>query len=241
LSLEHYFDAIYYALNALLLASLVVAVVLGVVRARRSDAPADRSIGIGVRLIAGGTIVALVGGLLADALLRDSPLFQQARFALYYVGFGMLLLGTVHLLRSRASARWLPRSLLVISVVALLVGATFLAVPSTFVMNQFHEQVQLVVYWLPMLVASGPSAIALALSSVGDHGIGPRQFRLVAAFEVLLFLGLLREAEILPDLGDPLLNLCVSFVPFVFGGVLLVVASALGIRRNEATPGGLVP
>lgn len=236
MQLEHYFDVIYYGLNALLLGSLVAVVILGAYRARSSAAPTGRALGLGFCLTAAGTIVALVGGLLTDALLRDSPLFQQARFGLYYVGFTILVIGTLTLLRGLPSTRWMSRSLVLISIVALIIGVTFLAVPSTFVMNQFREQVQLVVYWVPMLVASGVGSVTLGLSTRADSGSTPRQLRLVAAFELLLFLGLLREAEIVPDLGDPLLNLYVSFVPFVLGGLLLVLASALGLRRNKSRP-----
>ncbi|HEY4152782.1 MAG TPA: hypothetical protein VGM38_05625, partial [Pseudolysinimonas sp.] len=174
-----------------------------------------------------GTVVALGGGLLADAALKSSPLFQQVRFGLYYLGFAAIVWGTVIVIRGCvqvALRRWIVRVLVVAFIVSLIVGGVFVFVPSTFVLNQYREQIQLAVYWVPLLVAAGGGSIALFVASADTSTLLRSRLRLIGLFEGLLFVGLLRESQILPDLGDPLLNLLVSFVPFVVGAVLLAIA-----------------
>jgi len=105
-----------------------------------------------------------------------------------------------------------------------MIGAAFVCIPATFVLNQYREQVQLGVYWVPLLVASAGGSVALFGSAALETTVLKSRLRLVAAFEGLLFIGLLRESLILPDLGDPLLNLLVSFVPFVIGAILLAIS-----------------
>jgi len=235
MNIERYFDVIYNALSIAFLLALAVATVRGLVLGRLRNPDFDRWHGRGSALAAFGTGLALAGGLIADNFLQASELFQQVRFGIYFVGFVLVVLGTMFVIRAAVGSRTgalrrLSVVLLVLFVISLAISIPFLCIPSTFVLNRNHEQVQLAVYWLPLLVPSAVGAIVLFVAGAGS---APRaRVILVGLFETLLFLGLLRESEILPDLGDPLVNLSVSFIPFVLGGI--AVAIGAGIRRPIA-------
>lgn len=232
--LDRYFDTIYLGLNIAMLVGLALAVAFGIIWQRRAKPP--QGLGLAVVLLVAGTVVALAGGLIADAALKSSPWFQQVRFGAYYLGFAAIVIGTIGLMRSTGDplrARRLSRALAIAFLAAVVVGGIFVTVPATFVLNQYHEQIQLAVYWVPMLVASaGGAAVLLAVAPTVAARV---RFRVVwvAAFEALLFIGLLREAEIVPDLGDPLINLLVAFVPFVVGAACLAVATSPSHGRSE--------
>jgi hypothetical protein len=233
-NLERYFDVIYNAISIAFLVALAIAVLRGRLLGRWKFDELDRLHGRGSALAAFGTALALAGGLVADGFLQDSAWFQQVRFGIYFVGFALAVIGVSWILRSAVAERTdfrrlLPRILIGLFVVSLVVSIPFLTIPSTFELNRYHEQVQLVVYWTPLLVASGVGAVTLFVAAVGS----PTSARViwVGLFEALLFLGLLREAEILPDLGDPLVNLSVSFVPFFVGGVAVAVGAGMHKRR----------
>jgi hypothetical protein len=237
-NLERYFDVIYNAISIAFLVALAIAVLRGCLLGRRRFDALDRLHGRGSALAAFGTALALAGGLVADGFLQDSAWFQQVRFGIYFVGFALAVLGVSWVLRSAVAdrtgfRRFLPRILIWLFVVSLVVSIPFLTIPSTFELNRYHEQVQLVVYWTPLLVASGVGAVTIFVAAVGSPT--PARAIWVGIFEGLLFLGLLREAEILPDLGDPLVNLSVSFVPFFIGGIAVAIGSGMR-RKTEAGP-----
>lgn len=235
MNIERYFDVIYNAISVAFLIALAIAVLRGLLLTRREFTAVDRLHGRGVALAAFGTGLALAGGLIADGFLQDSAWFQQVRFGIYFVGFALAVVGTIAVLRAavgeRSSfGRVLPGALAGLFVASLLVSVPLLTIPSTFVLNHDREQVQLAVYWLPLLVATGLGAAFVLITSTRSTA----RARVIwfAVFEALLFLGLLREAEIVPDLGDPLVNLGVSFVPFLLGGIAAAIAA--GMRAREA-------
>jgi hypothetical protein len=232
--IDHYFDAIYLGLNIGLLAGLALAVVFGAITWRTRTVL--RTLGAGVALIAIGTAVALAGGLIADAALRSSPWFQQVRFGTYYLGFTAVVAGTILAMRGTTDSprvRRIGHALAIVFLTAVGIGVAFVTIPSTFVLNQYREQIQLAVYWLPVLVATAGGCAALIATFLKAPAGTKARLVLVAVFEGLLFVGLLREAEILPDLGDPLTNLLVAFIPFVVGGGCLAFASAPNRARSR--------
>jgi hypothetical protein len=237
-NLERYFDVIYNAISMAFLVALAIAVLRGCLLGRRKFDELDRRHGRGSALAAFGTALALAGGLVADGFLQDSAWFQQVRFGIYFVGFALAVVGISSVLRAAIARRtdfrrFLPGILIWLFVGSLVVSIPFLTIPSTFELNRYHQQVQLVVYWTPLLVASGLGAVMLFVAAVGSPV--PARTIWVGVFEALLLLGLLREAAILPDLGDPLVNLSVSFVPFFIGGVAIAIGA--GMRRSDQRPG----
>ena len=234
MQIARYFDAIYNGLSIALLLALAIAVIRGLLLAR-SDSPSDRSHGRGAALVAFGTALALSGGLVADGFLKSSPWFQQVRFGFYFLGFALLVVGTMMVIRGATlgrGPRWraLPFALLGLFVASLAVSVPLVTIPSTFVLNKFQEQVQLPIYWLPMLVSTAAGAVVLFVVAASAARRSRARAICVGVFEGLIFLGLLRESELLPDLGDPLVNLLVSFVPFVVGGIVLAVGAGISSR-----------
>jgi hypothetical protein len=226
--IDRYFDVIYPALNVLFIVGLGAAVIVGVVQSRRATLPAEKVLGRGAALAAVGTAVTLAGGLFADALLKSSYWFQQVRFGVYFVGFALVIIGLNSIIRAAIETREgnvgrLPRFLAAVFVLCCAIAIVFLAVPSTFVLNQYREQIQLPIYWLPLLVGSLAESIALFAVARGAGGLS-RRVSYAGVFAALLFFGLLREAGVIPDLGDPVVNLLISFIPFVVAAVFLDIA-----------------
>ncbi len=82
-----------------------------------------------------------------------------------------------------------------------------------------------------MLITTLVGSVLLFLVAFAIRKMGERQpFFWLAAYAALVFVGLLRESLILPDLGNPLTNLLVAFVPFLFGSICLDF-SAVSFRR----------
>ena len=185
--------------------------VRGIVAGRGANPGPDRLHGRGAALAACGTALALAGGLGADGFLKDSPAFQQVRFGIYFCGFDLVVLGTCWMLRAVSRERLSFRRVLPGALAGLFVAAVAVSIPF-------------------LLVASGVGAGFLAVAATRSSA--PGRVILVAVFEALLFIGLLREAQIVPDLGDPLVNLLASFVPFLIGGIAIAIAAGMRQPRN---------
>ena len=226
--IDRYFDLIYPTLNVLFVVGLAGAVILGVVQSRRATLPAERLLGRGGAISAVGTAITLAGGLFADALLKSSYWFQQVRFGIYFVGFALVIIGLNSIIRAAIGTREgniarMPRLLAALFVICCAIAIVFLALPSTFVLNQYREQIQLPIYWLPLLVGSLAGSIML-FAVARSAGELRRRATYAGVFAALLFFGLLREAGIIPDLGDPIVNLLISFIPFVVAAGFLDIA-----------------
>lgn len=227
--MERYFDAIYAILCVAMLLALADATFMGFRRRVRSSDRRFRQQTLGIASIAIGTALALLGGLVADAFLMDSPLFQQFRFGAYDVGFALIVAGLDRILRASpaadALANWSRAVVWLAFLGTLSVSVFFLANPRTFVMNQYGLQIQLTIYWLPLLTATLLGAVLLLLVASRVSERRAREHLMwIGAFAALLFVGLLRESLIMPGLGSPLANLLVAFVPFVAGSLCLCAA-----------------
>jgi hypothetical protein len=235
--MDRYFDVIYYALAGVILLAVGYSTLAGL-ELRRSSVPAFRGRALGIASAAVGIAVALLGGLFADAFLKGSLYFQQVRFAAYYVGFALITLGLNATARAAQETAPLPgylarpnlSSLIVWSLflVTLAVAVFYLVNPNTFILNKDGYQVQRVIYWVPLLTSTLAGATLLFMVAFGLKSRGKREYLVwIGTFSALVFFGLLRESEILPDLGDPLTNLLVAFVPFAVGSLCL----SLGARN----------
>ncbi len=231
-----YFDLIYYTLSILILLFLGLAVTLSVGVTHKTQTPASAKAALGIRVAAVGTVIALVGGLLADALLKNSTFFQQARFAGYYIGFALITWGLSRVGRQAQETQALPKLMAnrtmtgtipwALFLVTLAAALFYLLNPATFVRNPSGSQIQLVVYWIPMLTTSAVEAMVLIGLALAIKVSDWRAFLLWSgSFSALVFIGLLRESLILPDLGDPLSNLLAAFGPFAIGSLCLFLAA----------------
>jgi MFS family permease len=232
-----YYDVIYYGLAGGIFLALVYSVVTGNrIRVARSTTTIEERAS-GVVLLGLGTAIALLGGLLTDLLLKRSSLFQQARYALFYTGFAIITLGFTLIVKASdetpSRPNYLPDSGLLIRAIwtlfvgSLVVSTFYLISPATYVFNQYGVQVQLVVYSIPLLVSSLAGATILFLIAFAGGDSGARPFLLwIGAYAALVFAGLLRESLVLPELGNPLANLLIVFIPFFCGCSCL----SIGVR-----------
>ncbi len=234
--MDRYIDPIYYTLSILILLFLVLAITLSIRATRTIQTPALAKLAQGVRLAAVGTVIALLGGLLADALLKNNSIFQQARFGGYYVGFALITWRLSTVARQVQETQALPKLMASPKITGWVMWALFfgtLAIalfyllnPATFVRNPSGSQIQLVVYWVPMLTAAGVGAVVLVSLALAVKVSGWRTFLLWSGgFSAFVFIGLLRESQLLPDLGDPLANLLAAFGPFAIGSLCLFLAA----------------
>jgi MFS family permease len=239
--MDRYFDVIYYSLAIGILLALAYSSISALYLRRSSDHLTLRKRALGIIWIALGTAIALLGGLFADSFLKNSAYFQQVRFALYDAGFALIVLGFTTILVASQVAYAMPRYLSNTKQVrylvwflflgAMVVSTFFLLDPITFIRNQFGFQTQQSIYFLPLLIAVFAGSVLLYLFALGiQERAGRSPLLWLAAYAVLVFVGLLRESLILPDLGDPLIDLLVAFVPFLLGSICLSLA-AIRFRR----------
>jgi hypothetical protein len=239
--MDRYFDVIYYALSFGILLALGYSILVALNLRHKTRLLIFRQRAWGIILIALGTATALLGGLSADAFLKENAYFQQIRFALYDSGFALIMIGFTTIIAASQAAYPLPRYLSNLKQVrllawflflgALLVSAFYLIDPDTFVRNQSGFQTQRAIYFFPMLSVT---FVGFAILFPVAFAIQKRNERApliwLSAYAALVFVGLLRESLILPDLGNPLTNLLVAFVPFFIGSLSLGF-SAVSFRR----------
>lgn len=241
--MAHYQDQIYNALCVFIALALCycLAKSLSVMRSRPNETSRRQAQGIAPAAL--GTLIALTSGLIADALLKRSHLFQQVRFSGYYLGFALITAGMIAVVNAGQPATGLTggvsrsRSLRIVMWAAFLlplaIAAVYLLDRHTFITNVYDVQVQRKIYWAPMLATTISGAAALFLSAWQRRTM--RDFAIaawMAVFALLIFVGLLRESLIVPDLGDPLANLLAAFGPFALAGICLSLAAS--ILENES-------
>lgn len=237
--MERHFDLIYDMLCMLIGFVLAYATITGLKAFRTLPAGRTRRQASGIAEAAVGVAVALAGGLFADAMLKQSIYFQQVRFALYYLGFGLITLGTTKIVdayrTTGVQSSSFSRSTIPVWIVwacftgPLVLAVVYLVDSRTFILNSAEMQVQRTIYWIPMLGATGSAAVVLVSETLRrKNRCDTKVLCWTAAFAALIFFGLLCESLILPDFGDPLSNLLVAFVPFALGSFCL----DLGARRT---------
>lgn len=230
--MDRYFDTIYYTLAILIFLALSYSAMAGLRLRARVTKPLIKRRALGVASAAVGTVIALLGGLFADAFLKSSIYFQQARFISYYAGFTLITAGLVSTTAAVQVSYPLPKVLSQSKVLSLIIWFLFLGTlaisvfylvdPQTFIYNPSGHQVQRVIYWIPMLAVTFAGTVLLFLLAFEIKDSSQREYLFwMGAFAALLFVGLLRESLILPDLGDPLANLLIAFIPFTIGSLCL--------------------
>jgi hypothetical protein len=239
--MDRYFDVTYHALAVGILLALGYSIYSSLKLRHNSSLLIFRQRALGIIWIALGTAIALLGGLFADSFLKNSAYFQQVRFALYDAGFTLVTGGFMTVVAASQAAYALPKYLSnskqVRSLVwflflgALVVSAFNLVDPNTFILNQYGFQTQRAVYFYPMLITTlvGSALLFLVAFVIQERAARPPLFWL-GVYAALVFVGLLRESLIIPDLGNPLTNLLVAFVPFFMGSLCLSFAAARFLR-----------
>jgi hypothetical protein len=178
-----------------------------------------------VSLVALGALLTLVAGVgfleLERAVLIDSLLYQQAHFALFYVAFGLILSGVL------ATGRQWPIQWRILwwtgFAMTIAIAAVVLFDPTTYTFTQSGGRVNAVqqaVFYLPLVFVTAAGVLGLPTRAMRTR---PQSIWVALCCGAVL-VGLLREATIIPALGDPLLDLLAAFVPFTLGSVCLLIA-----------------
>jgi hypothetical protein len=234
--MNRYFDQIYFTLSFVILVALAYSTFAGLKLRKLESNLLLKRCALGISFIAIGTAITLLAGLLADLFLKRSTLFQQARFALFYIGFALNTLGLETVAEPTQARSQLPSYLKPTRVTSSLIWVLFLATlaisgfylvnPNTFIINQYGYQIQLQIYWLPMLTISVIGAIFLFLLAIMvKHNSERGHLLWIGAYFAMIFIGLLRESLILPSLGDPLSDMLVAYVPFTLGSICLGIGA----------------
>lgn len=158
-----YSDEIYNALCVSIALTLCHCLVksLCLIRARQDER--GRRLARGLPSAAAGTLIALASGLVADALLKRSDLFQRVRFGGYYLGFALITAGMIAVAnagqpeRPAGTRRWVGWFNVVLwaaFLAPLAIAAVYLLDPHTFITNVYGVQVQRTIYWAPMLATT---------------------------------------------------------------------------------------
>ena len=208
------FDFVYLVLAATM-ALLVLATVI----------TAPRRSGAGAVLVAAGFALILAAGVGLNELMRSGRIGDltslQLRFAVFYIGFALILAGSDRVL-ARGDSRALRWSAYV---VACVIGALFLFVPSLIASAPVGGTVrvsQQVVHYLPLFVGAAFLAV---------DAYRARNWWL-ESFILLIVAGIVRESGASPSFGDAL-DLLGAFVPFTLAAVCLAV---LGWSRTRPMP-----
>ena len=239
---------------------LATAIRAGRVRGALAD-PSGRTQATATMLTALGVGSALVIGVGLDALrVSTGDLFyQQVHFAAFYVGFA-LVLRAADLITSddrRADPalvtptmwRWVRFGLWAAYAVSVAIALAKLLAAGNGTPGHDQRVPQQVVYYLPVFCSLAIAAIApLALAArTPDRGWRRRVLVWFGAFAALSFVGMLREATIIPS-TEPLVDVVIAFGPFTAGTICLYMScravagshrKATVVRRDDLSLGGL--
>jgi len=237
------FDLIYYLFTIVTILTLGTAIFLGVLRNRSTKEKSLRNLRIAVVLVSSGAIIDFAWAVLLTALSRSGGwwdslsgglFYQQATYSVIYAGTALVLFGITRSLqtfwesagiktKTRASiALWITYLLaVVVSLVYLFNPGTYTITYSGIIAHVAEQRI----FWLPAFLAL---AIGTAIFSIGATKIANSSMRrgsiLTALFCVLLFLGSLRESNIIPSTGDPLSDLLLAFAPFAASAFCLMLS-----------------
>ncbi len=240
------FDATYRTLSGIMALILLATAGWALLRRRRSTDAATRAVALGVAVTALGVELALVVGVGLDAIRASTGdlFYQQAHFAVFYIAFGLILTAVDAVAGaargatlSRGPSRgWLAARLAAWGafVLSVTVAGAFLVQAGALPGATGGRVPQQAVFYLPVFVVLGLAA--LVLGGVALTGRGPLRAVCAwfAAFAALIFLGMLREATILPSSGEPLVDLLVAFGPFTAASMCLFLGGRSVPAAREA-------
>ncbi len=242
------FDATYRALNAIMALVLLATAGRALRLRRRSTDPSGRSVAMAVAVTALAVVLVLVVGVGLQAI-RDSTgdlFYQQVHYAAFYVGFGLVLAAVDTVVSAarqddviRGSGRaWSAARLAGWGVFALAVtiAGAFLVDAAALPGATGNHVPQQAVFFLPVFVVLGLAALVLGFVALTDRGPLRAACGWFAAFAALVFLGMLREATILPSSGEPLVDLLVAFGPFTAGSTCLLLGGRSIPMVRKASP-----
>jgi len=242
------FDPTLYALTALIgLVAILTAIICVRTRGMLSD-QGQRSRAIGTGMSALGYSIVLVAAISLLTLMRDGVvsgfIYLQAEFIVAYLASAMILYGvdkTVFPMKGSASrpsnARREIRARAAIWAaffVSVGIALAYLLNPSTYTVTStglVQHVAQQGVFWLPAFFTVVVGALTVPVFAVRrSDGATRRHAIYLSLFFFLVPIGMSKESNLIPSLGDPLLDMLVAFVPFTAASFCLLL-SATRLRR----------
>lgn len=235
------FDLIYYTLAATIVLALGYTVLVGFkIRLTLIDKLRRDQI-YGLSLAALGMGVSVIGGVLLTDLSRGGRLndvfYQQARFSISYIGAALILYGIDSAVSAarltdpflRDERRWVLVRITVWTLfgAAIVIAAFYLFNSHTYTYTYSGNRqnaVQQQVFYLPLFAANLAGVVLALLSLRSKDPFLRRHLIWVSLFPAFVVVGLLREAMIIPVLGNPLIDMLVAFIPFTLAAISLCVA-----------------
>jgi hypothetical protein len=240
------FDATYRSLSGITALVLLVTAGRALRLRHQSRDGGDRSVALAVAVTALAVELALVMGVgLNEIRASTGDLFyQQAHFAVFYLAFALIVAAVYAIVaaarrddlirgpgRAWSAARlvgWGAFGLAVAIAGAFLLQAG--ALPGA-IGGHVPQQA---VFYLPVFVVLGLAALVLGGVALTRRGPMRAVCGWFAAFAALAFLGMLREATILPSSGEPLVELLVAFGPFTAASICLLLGGRSVQSLREA-------
>ncbi len=205
-----------------------------------------RSRALGMSLVALGTAVSVLVGVSFDILAKNAIigelLYQQAHFSVFYIGFALVLFGFLAALFSARGAI-LPSDnqhrvnrlqiflwMLYVLCVAIAAASLFRPATYTIITSSGLHYVQQPIFFFPLFVSLAMGIVGLSVAAArSTRSRLRRHLAWLDLFAVLVFIGLLREATLIPTSGIPLVDLLVAFGPFTIASFCLLM-SVLPLR-----------
>lgn len=234
------FDPTLYGLSA-----TVVLISLGAAYLALRSRGLARGRALGTGLVAIGYAAIVLVDISLLVLFRvgtlGGVLYLQVEFAASTVGCLLVLYGLDRVVFANGSAGDAKKARAVMwTIFAISAGIAMaylldpLTYPVTAVAGTRHVA-QEPVFYLPAFVTlvAGAAGLPVAIFRMsGGRSPERRHAAWVAAFFALGIAGVLKESDLIPSLGDPLLDMLVAFVPFTAASVCILM-STVGFRNPK--------
>ncbi len=235
------FDLTYYLLAIIITLLLAYSFFLGLRIRQAVTGRSGRSRALGMSLVALGTAISVLVGVSFDILAKNAILselvYQQAHFSVFYVGFALVLFGFLAALfaareevlpsGSQRGVNRLQIFLWMLYILCVVVAAVSLFNPASYtvITSSGLHYVQRPIFFLPLFATLAVGIVGLSFAAARSRD--PRLRRHLAwldVFAVFAFIGLLREATLIPASGIPLVDLLVAYGPFTIASFCLLVS-----------------
>jgi len=237
------FDPTLYVLTGVIASVAVLTAIFCLVARNKFADQRQRSRVTGTGVSALGYALVIVAAITLLTLMRASVLggflYLQAEFVVAYLACAMILFGVDQIVfpigespgkptnpHGEIGARaaiWASFLVCVGIALAYLLNASTYTVSST---GPVHHVAQQEVFWLPAFFVVVLGALTVPVFAIRhSQGAIRRQAVFVALFFLLVPIGMLKESNLIPSLGDPLLDMLVAFVPFTAASFCLLLGA----------------